>query len=182
MLEISLSSTQFYCSHDSIFTPEESDKDNTDSPDLETPSPASDKMLDSNYVPFDDSSEKSSGSPEINNSHFCPKQVNKDELNIEEQSNSPSSSVSLNIHQHVEETCNINTKSLKKSVFCYFCESVVLNFPRHILRNHQSKLEVKKILVYPPRSKTRKQLLFALRKKGNYLLGSANLKPVRKAS
>ncbi|XP_072377241.1 uncharacterized protein [Diabrotica undecimpunctata] len=139
-------------------------------------------MLDSNYVPFDDSSEKSSGSPEINNSHFCPKQVNKDELNIEEQSNSPSSSVSLNIHQHVEETCNINTKSLKKSVFCYFCESVVLNFPRHILRNHQSKLEVKKILVYPPRSKTRKQLLFALRKKGNYLLGSANLKPVRKAS
>ncbi|XP_072377251.1 uncharacterized protein [Diabrotica undecimpunctata] len=141
-------------------------------------------MLDSNYVPFDDSSEKSSGSPEINNfsSHFCPKQVNKDELNIEEQSNSPSSSVSLNIHQHVEETCNINTKSLKKSVFCYFCESVVLNFPRHILRNHQSELEVQKILVYPPRSKTRKQLLFALRKKGNYLLGSANLKPVRKGS
>ncbi|XP_072389433.1 uncharacterized protein [Diabrotica undecimpunctata] len=182
--EISLSSPQFYGSPDSIFTPEESDKDNTDSPDLETPSPASDEMLDSNYVPFDDSSEKSSGSPEINNfsSHFCPKQVNKDELNIEEQSNSPSSSVSLNIHQHVEETCNINTKSLKKSVFCYFCESVVLNFPRHILRNHQSELEVQKILVYPPRSKTRKQLLFALRKKGNYLLGSANLKPVRKGS
>ncbi|XP_072387215.1 uncharacterized protein [Diabrotica undecimpunctata] len=83
--EISLSSPQFYGSPDSIFTPEESDKDNTDSPDLETPSPASDEMLDSNYVPFDDSSEKSSGSPEINNfsSHFCPKQVNKDELNIE---------------------------------------------------------------------------------------------------
>lgn len=70
----------------------------------------------------------------------------------------------------------------RKIVFCYFCESTVSNFPRHLSRNHQSELEVQKILALPSRSKERKSLLCALRKKGNYLTSNEVGKPVRKGA
>ncbi|KAK9886931.1 hypothetical protein WA026_019190 [Henosepilachna vigintioctopunctata] len=47
-------------------------------------------------------------------------------------------------------TKNIDsTVSSKKSVFCYYCESIVTNFPRHILRNHSTEVEVMRILSLP---------------------------------
>lgn len=68
------------------------------------------------------------------------------------------------------------------NVFCYFCESDVQYFPRHLIRNHKSELEVQKIFQFAPRSKERNDLLFALRKKGNYLLSNDKTKPVRKGA
>lgn len=70
----------------------------------------------------------------------------------------------------------------KKSVFCYFCESYVTNFPRHLSRNHKSELEVERIFSLPALSSKRKALLFSLRKKGNYLTSNVEIKPVRKGA
>ncbi|KAG5863594.1 hypothetical protein JTB14_005011 [Gonioctena quinquepunctata] len=78
-----------------------------------------------------------------------------------------------------EIAANINSK---KTVFCYFCETSVSNFPRHLSRNHKSELEVQKILALPPLSKERKGLLQALRKKGNYLTSNEVVKPVKKGA
>ncbi|XP_063923052.1 uncharacterized protein LOC135137359 [Zophobas morio] len=63
---------------------------------------------------------------------------------------------------------------------CYFCESSVMNFARHVFRNHKGELEVQKILALPAKSKERKELLSLLRKKGNYLTDHESGKPVRK--
>lgn len=75
----------------------------------------------------------------------------------------------------------VNSSS-KKSVFCYFCETHVQHFPRHISRNHKTELEVQRILALPPLSEKRKALLYSLRKKGNYLTSNETLKPVRKGA
>lgn len=75
-----------------------------------------------------------------------------------------------------------NVPVSKKTVFCYYCESNVLHFPRHILRNHTTEFDVQKILLLPPLSKERKKLLYALRKKGNYLISNETTKPVRKGA
>ncbi|KAK9883340.1 hypothetical protein WA026_001515 [Henosepilachna vigintioctopunctata] len=75
-----------------------------------------------------------------------------------------------------------STVSSKKSVFCYYCESIVTNFPRHILRNHSTEVEVMRILSLPTGSKERKNLLLFLRKKGNYLNSNEVTKPVRKGA
>lgn len=89
-----------------------------------------------------------------------------------------------NISKSTDLVASTNSKShLKKSVFCYYCEMEVLNFPRHITRNHKSELDVQKIISLPQLSKERKNLLFALRKKGNYLKSNKDSsKPVRKGN
>lgn len=70
-----------------------------------------------------------------------------------------------------------------KKVFCYYCETEVQNFPRHLTRNHASELDVQKMLSLPAVSKERKNLLFSLRKKGNYLKNNSDIsKPVRKGN
>lgn len=73
-----------------------------------------------------------------------------------------------------------NPEPNKFTVYCYYCESHVQHFPRHIIRNHKSELEVQKLLSLPARSQERKQLLCSLRKKGNYLVSNEAIKPVRK--
>ncbi|CAH2016056.1 unnamed protein product [Acanthoscelides obtectus] len=70
-------------------------------------------------------------------------------------------------------------KGKKKTDFCFFCETPVLNFARHITRNHPSEIEVQEILLHPTRSIVRKQLLDRLRKKGNYINSSVACKPVQ---
>ncbi|CAH0560491.1 unnamed protein product [Brassicogethes aeneus] len=70
-------------------------------------------------------------------------------------------------------------KGKKMADFCYYCETMVLNFSRHIQRNHSLEIEVSKILTYPPKDKQRLKLLNDLRKKGNYINCSKVCKPVQ---
>ncbi|KAK4886596.1 hypothetical protein RN001_002867 [Aquatica leii] len=70
-------------------------------------------------------------------------------------------------------------KGKKKMDFCFYCETSVLNFARHITRNHTSEVEVQKILSKPPGSRERKSLLDLLRKKGNFLNSNVACKPVQ---
>uniref|UniRef100_A0A6P7GZ10 Uncharacterized protein LOC114344736 n=1 Tax=Diabrotica virgifera virgifera TaxID=50390 RepID=A0A6P7GZ10_DIAVI len=72
-------------------------------------------------------------------------------------------------------------KGLKKKDFCFYCESLVLNFARHTLRNHASEIEVQKILSLPPKNIERKRLLDVIRKKGNYLNSNDICKPIQKS-
>lgn len=103
----------------------------------------------------------------------------------QENNNFIETSVKRNSRSHKGELSSSTHDSNKsvtkdKKVFCYYCESYVLHFPRHISRNHRSEIEVQKILSLPPLSEDRKRLLFALRKKGNYLMSNTVTKPVRK--
>nr|CAI5861227.1 unnamed protein product [Callosobruchus analis] len=73
-------------------------------------------------------------------------------------------------------------KGNKSKDFCIYCESYVLNFARHLERNHGFEIDVQKIISLPPKSKERKEMLSILRKKGNYLNSSNAKKPVRVAT
>lgn len=63
--------------------------------------------------------------------------------------------------------------------FCFYCEDLVLNFSRHVERNHWNEIQVQKIFSFPPKSSERKHLLTELRKKGNYLNSNNTKKPMR---
>lgn len=56
----------------------------------------------------------------------------------------------------------------------------MLNFARHVKRNHSLETEVVKAFMYPPKSASRKKALELLRKKGNYLMSNVTCKPVKK--
>lgn len=74
----------------------------------------------------------------------------------------------------------VNGKYKRKPDYCYFCETEVFCFARHVIRNHTLETEVQKIISLPPKSKERRKLLDFLRKRGNYLINSSRLfKPVR---
>jgi hypothetical protein len=70
-------------------------------------------------------------------------------------------------------------KGNKKKDFCFFCNEYVLNFSRHIQRNHSSEIEVQRILSLAPNTAERKQQLMILRKKGNFLVSTEIPKAVR---
>lgn len=70
-------------------------------------------------------------------------------------------------------------KGGKKMDFCFYCETAVLNFARHIRRIHSCEIEVQKILIEPCGSLKRRQLLDLLRKKGNFLNSTTVCKPVQ---
>lgn len=64
---------------------------------------------------------------------------------------------------------------------CFFCEEEVLNFARHIRRQHSMEIEVVEIFSKRTGSLERKHLITKLRKKGNFLKCETNsMKPVRK--
>lgn len=65
--------------------------------------------------------------------------------------------------------------------FCFYCETNVLNFARHVKRNHFGEIEVTKIFSLPSGNKERKQLLSKLRKKGNFIKNAGKcIKPIKK--
>lgn len=72
------------------------------------------------------------------------------------------------------------SKRVRNKDFCYFCESLVLNFGRHIKNAHSYEVEVQKILSKPINSKERKDLITNLRKRGNYLNSKDHFKPMKK--
>lgn len=72
-------------------------------------------------------------------------------------------------------------KVIRDKDFCFYCESLVLNFSRHLLRHHIYEPEVQKIISKPKKSLQRKQLIIQLRKKGNFIQNSVEVtKPMRK--
>ncbi|CAH0563178.1 unnamed protein product [Brassicogethes aeneus] len=65
---------------------------------------------------------------------------------------------------------------------CYFCETEVLNFSRHIVRNHSQECEVQRMLSLKPKSLQRRRLIETIRKRGNHLRNlSSCVKPVKKS-
>ncbi|CAH0555138.1 unnamed protein product [Brassicogethes aeneus] len=64
--------------------------------------------------------------------------------------------------------------------YCYYYEAVVLNFGRHVLRNHMTEKDVAEISTKPVGSKERRELFDNLRRKGNFLAsGGKCFKAVR---
>lgn len=81
-----------------------------------------------------------------------------------------------------EERIENENKWPKKRNYCFFCKTLVLNFSRHIVRNHSIEPEVQKVLSMPKQSKSRKRLLAIIRKKGNYIINTQKslFKPMKK--
>ncbi|XP_072934899.1 uncharacterized protein [Epargyreus clarus] len=73
-------------------------------------------------------------------------------------------------------------KRIRQRDYCFYCESLILNFARHVIRNHSNEPEVQKALSMPKNSKSRKQIFTLLRKKGNYITNVQNstFKPMKK--
>ncbi|XP_023312258.1 uncharacterized protein LOC111692466 [Anoplophora glabripennis] len=92
----------------------------------------------------------------------------------------PTTSNSVNEEGIPEADDLLYGKRRRQKDFCYFCESLVQCFARHVTRNHSQEIEVQKILSYPPKNKIRKDLIAMLRKKGNYLNSGQTQKPVKK--
>ncbi|KAJ8932212.1 hypothetical protein NQ314_014832 [Rhamnusium bicolor] len=76
---------------------------------------------------------------------------------------------------------NSKTPYKRKPDHCYYCETEVQNFGRHVKRNHSTEVAVIEILSKPNNSKERRNLLDKLRRQGNFLAsGKGNFfKPVR---
>ncbi|KAJ8965373.1 hypothetical protein NQ314_004185 [Rhamnusium bicolor] len=78
----------------------------------------------------------------------------------------------------VEVWRNSNRKSTGKvsklKNFCYYCESEVLNFARHVINNHSTELDIIKLSSMSAKSLQRRRLLAQLRNKGNFLKTSNN--------
>lgn len=73
-------------------------------------------------------------------------------------------------------------KCIRKPDFCFFCETQVNNFARHIQRNHGAETEVQNIFALPSNSIERKRAIACLRKKGNFIQNSTTFsKPVHKS-
>lgn len=73
-------------------------------------------------------------------------------------------------------------KNVRHKDFCYFCESEVQNFARHIVRNHSGETETQKILLMKHNSTERKRAIATLRKKGNFIKNSISFyKPVHRS-
>lgn len=73
-------------------------------------------------------------------------------------------------------------KYKRKPDFCYFCETMVNNFARHVIRNHSNEKDVVEIILKPVKSEERRKLQDILRRKGNYLKNvDVCVKPVRQS-
>ncbi|KAK5647978.1 hypothetical protein RI129_002870 [Pyrocoelia pectoralis] len=75
-----------------------------------------------------------------------------------------------------------NHKYKRQPDYCYYCETIVQNFVRHIRRNHSTEMLVAQIFSKPSNSKERRELWDKLRRKGNFLTSSQkSCKVVRKS-
>lgn len=71
-------------------------------------------------------------------------------------------------------------KKVRNKNFCVYCNSEVLDFSRHIFRNHSTEIEVKKIVAMP-KGIDKNRCITSLRKKGNFVNASAGkIKPVKR--
>ncbi|CAH1972375.1 unnamed protein product [Acanthoscelides obtectus] len=74
-------------------------------------------------------------------------------------------------------------KYIRQPDYCFFCDEDVLNFARHIKRNHIGESEVQNILSILVNSIDRKRCISNLRKMGNFIKNSSTFsKPVHKSA
>ncbi|CAH1382021.1 unnamed protein product [Tenebrio molitor] len=107
----------------------------------------------------------------------------KRKLNKQMQSNDPTeASEILNVDNKVLDAVTKRKGVWDKRDHCYFCDLDVLKFSRHVLRHHQSEIEVQEILALNVKDKRRRILFQKLRNRGNFLKStiSADVVPVRK--
>lgn len=69
-----------------------------------------------------------------------------------------------------------------KRNYCIYCDKDVTHFVRHIFTWHSSETTVQRILSLPPKSRDRRNIISALRKKGNFIWnrGTESLRPVKR--
>ncbi|XP_044756880.1 uncharacterized protein LOC123315296 [Coccinella septempunctata] len=83
-------------------------------------------------------------------------------------------------HQHIITSGNSTKRGKRLKNHCYYCETDVSNFARHVYNNHSTELEV--IEIQASEGSERRRLLAKLRNKGNFLKGANNCpKRVRKS-
>ncbi|KAF5275326.1 hypothetical protein FQR65_LT16723 [Abscondita terminalis] len=112
--------------------------------------------------------------------------VTNSNLNKENENSDKNMNSSMNVSNKIIDT-NSNQRNVSKGKrttdFCYLCESAVLNFARHLKRNHMQEIEVQRIFSMPPKNLKRKILISNLRKKGNYLINLDKcIKPIKKSN
>lgn len=66
------------------------------------------------------------------------------------------------------QTSDRNKVSQKNQNFCYYCETLIFDFSRHVKRNHTSQIFGQRIIA-SKKGYERNILLSELRKKGNYI-------------
>uniref|UniRef100_A0A8D9E1H0 Uncharacterized protein n=1 Tax=Cacopsylla melanoneura TaxID=428564 RepID=A0A8D9E1H0_9HEMI len=146
------------------------------------PSEADDSDLDKDYVPETDiDDEEEDYTDEKGQTDFTYLDLDKvyvpetDISDEEEDYRDEKEQTDFNLGQPNSPKKNKRKGKIVKrgSNFCIFCESNVLNFGRHILRNHKYEHEVVKINSLPKKSIQRKQMMTALRKKGNFIFNES---------
>ncbi|XP_050360019.1 uncharacterized protein LOC126779895 isoform X2 [Nymphalis io] len=101
---------------------------------------------------------------------------NEDELNKE---NSEAEKIISAVGRTSEDYSK--GKRIRERDFCFYCETFILNFSRHMVRKHISEPEVQLALSHPKSSVERKRSFSELRKRGNFVRNSkVCFKPVKK--
>lgn len=100
-------------------------------------------------------------------------ETENDMLNTTELIDSQKNGHNLGLLPNKDPT-NFKKSYKRKPDYCYYCEDKVLNFGRHVLRNHFTERDVAEILSKPVKSKERRELFDNLRRKGNFLASGGN--------
>lgn len=61
------------------------------------------------------------------------------------------------LHTTEKPEDTLKDKRIRERDFCFYCETFILNFSRHMTRNHSAEPEVQKALSYPKNSTERKK-------------------------
>lgn len=108
---------------------------------------------------------------DINTDYDYGKDVSNSANNIDEISNSPNSLPAAN---------NVIPKKprIRRKHHCYYCNTNITNYARHLERNHADELQVQEILSLDKTSIKRRKLIDKLRKEGDF--STSEVVPVMK--
>ncbi|KAG5896075.1 hypothetical protein JTB14_006864 [Gonioctena quinquepunctata] len=140
----------------------------------------------SSNTPFNDKGLLSNTMEERTEHNFLSDITNNEQINFEN-----SSSTDLGSSYPLDQSKQVNKESKNKIKWkkvkrekdlCFYCDSEVLNFARHLLRNHSSEIEVQKIASLPSNDLRRKRLITEIRKRGNHIKNIDKcIKPMKKS-
>lgn len=68
---------------------------------------------------------------------------------------------------------NLKSKRTRRKHNCVFCDIQVLNFARHLERNHSDELQVQEFLSLAKNNPKRQKLIHKIRKEGDFCTGSS---------
>ncbi|VEN55612.1 unnamed protein product [Callosobruchus maculatus] len=137
--------------------------------------PSSDENTDSSDSDYEDDRNLKTKTDKGSSYYEISSEVNKSPI-VADSRGSPDNNTTTD----TPDTVHTKNTYKRKPDYCYFCETAVLNFGRHIVRNHATEIDVIQILSKPVNSKERRHLFNILRRKGNFLADNlACFKPVR---